>query len=191
MQESDQDLVERAKLAASGDTRAFDELVRRHQEKVLANCRYLSGSEHDAQDLAQEVFVKVYFGLKKFEARSQFGTWVQRIKINHCLNFLRGNKNVSKVDIQDPVTQMDPQTHLSPKAEKDLHTQDQRAQIQTILDEMPDTLRLPLIMRDLDELSYQEIADSLGIGLSATKMRIKRAREEFRERYDSGTKVGV
>ncbi|HHN75422.1 MAG TPA: hypothetical protein ENK10_09365 [Acidobacteria bacterium] len=70
-----------------------------------------------------------------------------------------------------------------------MHSENQRRTIDLVLDSMTDTLRAPLLMRDLDGLSYQEIADLLGIGLSAVKMRIKRAREEFRARYETLTEA--
>ncbi len=177
-------LVEQARNAARGDFRPFHELIRRHEARVLANCRYLSGSETDAEDLAQEVFVKAYFGLARFEGRAQFGTWVQRIKINHCLNHLRSRKKLEgSVDIDDPVHEIHPEMQVTPRAESELARRDRREQIRSVLDQIPATLRVPLVMRDLDGLSYQEIAKSLGIGLSAVKMRIKRGREEFRKRF--------
>lgn len=183
--DNDELLVERARRAPSGDTRAFDQLVLRHQERVLANCRYLSGSPDDAQDLAQGVFVKAYFALPKFEGRSAFSTWIQRIKINHCLNFLRSRKKRAYVDIHDPVTEAQEELRVESRAEQRVLARNERERIQAILDELPDTLRVPLIMRDLDGMAYQDIADDLEIGLSAVKMRIKRAREEFRARYEA------
>ena len=182
---SDDDLVQRAKSSPSGDLRAFDELIRRYQDRVLANCRYLSGSADDAEDLAQGVFVKAFFGLKRFEGRSQFGTWVQRIKINHCLNFIRSRKGRVTVDADDPVTQMQPEMQVASRADRGLHAEDAQARIRAVLDDLPESLRVPLIMRDLDEMPYQEIADDLGLGLSAVKMRIKRGREEFRRLYQA------
>ncbi|HHN74324.1 MAG TPA: sigma-70 family RNA polymerase sigma factor, partial [Acidobacteria bacterium] len=86
---SDDQLVETAKSAPPGDMRAFEQLVERYQRSVHTNCRYLGGSESDAEDLAQEVFIKAFFGLQRFEGRAQFKTWLQRIKVNHCLNHLR------------------------------------------------------------------------------------------------------
>ena len=182
--ESDEILVRKAKTAATGDTRPFEELVNRHQGKILANCRYMTGSADDAQDLAQEVFVKAFFSLRKFQEQSQFGTWIQRIKINHCLNFLRKRKDKSFVDVQDPLAEVEPELHVAPGAERAVHARDERERIGEVLDLLPETLRVPLIMRELDGLSYQEIAENLGVGLSAVKMRIKRGREEFRRLYD-------
>ncbi len=181
---TDQELVERTQAAMAGDTRAFDELVTRHQEKVLANCRYLSGSVDDAQDLAQGVFVKAYFGLKTFEGRASFGTWVKRIKVNHCLNHLRSRKNRFAVDIDAPEAEMNPELWEPPRAHRDMVNLDRRERIRTVLEAMPETLRVPLVMRDMDGMAYQEIADTLKVGLSAVKMRIKRAREHFRAEFE-------
>jgi RNA polymerase sigma-70 factor (ECF subfamily) len=179
----DAELVERAQ-AGRNDLRPFEELVRRHEDKVLANCRYLTGSADDAEDLAQEVFVKAFFGLRWFRGESRFGTWVQRIKVNHCLNFLRRRKReAGHVDVDDPVHDREEPLQVSPAAEAADETRDRRRLIAAALDRVPETLRVPLVMCDLDDLPYQEIADQLGLGLSAVKMRIKRGREEFRRAY--------
>ncbi|MEN8006548.1 MAG: sigma-70 family RNA polymerase sigma factor [Candidatus Krumholzibacteriota bacterium] len=184
MTETDEILVEKACLAPQGDLRAFDELVRRHQARVQTNCRYLSGNEEDSLDLAQEVLVKAYFNLKRFEGRSSFGTWIGRIKVNHCLNHLRREKGRSFIDLEKPGLEKEPALQSRRGAEAMVEDGDQRTLISGILSVMPATLRVPLIMRDMDEMSYQEIADRLEVGLSAVKMRIKRAREFFREAYD-------
>lgn len=180
---SDEDLVTAAQSAPDGDTRAFDELVVRHQGRVLANCRWISGSADDAQDLAQDVFVKAFFALKRFQGRAGFGSWVQRIKVNHCLNHLRKVKGKTFLDVDDPALGGEARLHLEARPARDVDRRDARDRIRRILDILPDTLRVPLIMRDLDGYAYQEIADELGLGLSAVKMRIKRAREEFRRLY--------
>lgn len=173
----DNELLTQAQEALEGDTRAFEELVRRHQAKVLTNCRYLSGSPSDAEDLAQEVFVKAYFGLARFERRSSFETWIRRIKSNHCINFVT-KKRVQTVDV-DPVV-AENAARAEAKAERHLEQEDTREQVGAVLLEMTETLRIPLILRDMDGMAYEEIAEELGIGLSAVKMRIKRGREEFR-----------
>ncbi|HPF34668.1 sigma-70 family RNA polymerase sigma factor [bacterium] len=184
--QTDEQLVERARSARQGDLRAFDELVRRHQAKVRTNCRYLTGSEEDALDLSQEVFVKAYFNLKRFEGRSSFGTWVQRIKVNHCLNHIRKRRGKTFVDVEDPALAAEDALRDGARADDATRARETRERIGEVLDRMSETLRVPLLLRDLDGLSYQEIADRLDLGLSAVKMRIARAREEFRELYDQG-----
>lgn len=181
---TDEDLVERVRRSPEGDLRPFERLVERYQARVVANCRHLGGRPADAEDLAQEVFVKTYFGLGRFEGRSTFKTWLYRIKANHCINFLKKSKRATFVDVEEDVAGTDPRLRVEPTAEAQMSDQDRRRGIERVLEEIPDTLRVPLVMRDSDEMSYQDIADALGIGLSATKMRIKRGREEFRRRYD-------
>jgi RNA polymerase sigma-70 factor (ECF subfamily) len=180
----DEELLALARQAPEGDFRAFDQIVVRHQSRVVANCRYLVRDAAEAEDLAQEVFVKAFFGLKSFQGRSTFKTWLQRIKINHCLNHIKKREGKTFVDVDDPHVAGSGELSVDPDAERHATAIDERQVIEQILDAMTDTLRIPLIMRDMDHLSYQEIADTLGIGLSAVKMRIKRAREEFRRRYD-------
>ena len=113
-----------------------------------------------------------------------FRTWVQRIKGNHCLNFIRKRKDRVFVDAADPVTEMNEELHEAPEAPREMEADEQVARISATLEALPDKLRVALVLRDLDEMSYQDIADVLNIGLSATKMRIKRAREEFRRLHD-------
>lgn len=181
---TDEELVDRSLSAPDGDLRSFDELVRRHRSTLVANCRYLTGSSIDSQDLAQEVFVKAYFGLSAFEGRSRFLTWIRKIKVNHCLSFLEKWKGRSFVDVADPAVEAREEMRVPHHSERtDAAARDLRL-IREVLDQMSETLRVPLIMRDLDKLSYQEIADALCIGLSAVKMRIKRAREDFRSRFE-------
>ena len=178
--DSDAQLVERLQQDRAADTRPFDLLVRRHQAFVLGNCRYLTRSAADAEDLAQEVFVKAYFGLKQFEGRAQFRGWLQRIKVNHCLNFLRKRRGLVMVDVEDETLADDPRLAQPAVAETRLSQQEQHDHISDVLDAMSDTLRIPLLLRDADGLAYEEIAERLGLRLSAVKMRIKRGREEFR-----------
>lgn len=187
-QPSDDDLVAQAKAAQEGDTRAFDQLVLRHQRGVMANCRHLTRAPSDADDLAQEVFVKAYFALPRFEGRSSFKTWINRIKINHCLNHLKKKENQIFVDMEDEALSRTPAMRVEAEAEVQDEARAQRQQIRQALDAMTDTLRVPLVLRDFDKMPYQEIAEQLGVSLSAVKMRIKRARETFRELYMLSTK---
>lgn len=185
-QDRDEDrmLVEQVLAAPEGDTRAFEALVKRHTRGVVANCRYITRSSADSEDLAQDVFMKVYFALPRFERRSKFKTWLQRIKVNHCLNHLKKAEKRSFVELDETEGKLPETMHVAPEATRNIEHDHKRARIERVLDSMNDTLRIPLIMCDMDELPYQEIAETLGIGLSAVKMRIKRARAEFRERYD-------
>lgn len=183
LEDPDFDLLQAAFNAPEGDLRAFEQLVERYQRRILANCRYLTRDEKYYEDLAQEVFVKAFFGLKTFEGRSSFRSWLKRIKVNHCLNHLKKEEGKKSQSIDDENSGTFEKLQVEPNAERNMEIQDRQVRIEAILNSLPPTLRIPLVMCDMDELSYEEIAESLGIGLSATKMRIKRAREQFRERY--------
>lgn len=178
-------LLGQALAARDGDLRAFEQLVLFYHRRILANCRYLARDPNESEDLAQEVFVKAYFGLHGFEGRSSFRHWLQRIKVNHCLNHLRKQRSQGvPVEIEEESMDI---PRPAPAVDKELET---RQLVDAVLNAMPETLRVPLIMRDMDELSYEEIASALHIGISAVKMRILRAREQFRLLYEQSGKAG-
>src|ERR1044072_4597755 len=85
----DEELLQAARNAPAGDLRAFEQLIGLYQKQILADCLYLTRDDANSEDLAQEVFVKAYFGLGSFEGRSSFRHWLQRIKVNHCLNHIK------------------------------------------------------------------------------------------------------
>lgn len=190
LQDPDDELLTSISNAPEGDLRAFEELVRRHQGRIVADCRYLTRDESYSEDLAQEVFVKAYFAIHNFEGRSTFRSWLQRIKVNHCLNHIKQRHGKESLSVEDGAAENLEQMQVAPQAQRDLESADARRRIDAILNSMPSTLRIPLVMRDMDELSYEEIATSLGLGLSAVKMRIKRARELFRNSYEKDLSRG-
>ena len=182
----DEDLLQEARKAPEGDLRAFEQLISRHQSRVIANCRYITRDHNNAEDLAQEVLVKVFFGLRGFEGRSSFAGWLNRIKVNHCLDHLKRQGSRSFVGIEEQhVNEFDQLKDLA-TAEKLPEAISDQQRIAEVLDSLSSSLRVPLILSDMDGLTYEEVAQALGISLSATKMRIKRAREVFREQYRAG-----
>ena len=182
---SDEDLVDLIRSSPTDDLREFDALVLRHRRRVRANCRYLTRSEAD--DLAQEVFLKAYLGLAKFEGRSTFRTWLITIQTRHCLDYLKKGRGRVFVERDDPVVSEPPELSATAAAEDALLAKAAQGQIGRVLDLMPTDLRVPLLLRDLDGLAYQDIADELGLSLSAVKMRIMRARRQFRKIFGSRT----
>ncbi len=182
VREEEDQLFDQARNAPEGDLRAFETLVQQNQRRIVADCRHITRDESVAEDLAQEVFVKAYFGMQNFEGRSSFRHWLQVIKVHHCLNHLKRSKK-NQVSIDDEEEGMTNSVQLS-STDKTEERLSERQRIHQILELMPETLRLPLVLRDMDELSYEEVAANLKISLSAVKMRIKRAREWFRERYE-------
>lgn len=179
IEDADAALVDRARRAAPGDTRAFEALVERHRGRVVANCRYLVAPSQ-AEDLAQEVLVKAYFALRGYERRAKFSTWLYRIKVNHCLNHRRGERKRRGEVALDELPMDAAELRVDADAESRLWRQADVATVRGAVQRLPDTLRLPLVMRELDEMSYDDIATALGISLPAVKMRLLRARQELR-----------
>jgi RNA polymerase sigma-70 factor, ECF subfamily len=179
----DEVLLRAIQEAPEGDLRAFEQLVEIYRKRIVADCRYLTRDENNAEDLAQEVFVKMFFGLRTFEGRSSFRHWLQRVKVYHCLNHIKKFEGKESLSLEGEVEQWAESFSIPPVAFKQIEKLEEYQQIDAILSAMPKTLRIPLVMCDMDEFSYQEIAHSLNISLSSVKMRIKRAREYFRKCY--------
>ena len=187
----DEELTKEARKAPEGDLRIFEQLILLHQGRVAANCRYITRDPNSAEDLAQDVFVKAFFGLRDFDGTSSFAAWLQRIKISHCLNYLNEQAGLAYLGLEGlDVDEFDElPAPLAP--ERLVGTISDEQLISAVLDSMSRNLRIPLVLCDMDELSYEEVAQLLGISLSATKMRVKRAREEFRERYQKIPMTGT
>jgi RNA polymerase sigma factor (sigma-70 family) len=135
----DEELLQRAIQASEGDLRAFEELVERHQKRIAADCRYMTRDANSAEDLAQEIFVKAYFGLRTFEGRSSFRHWLQRIKVHHCLNHLKKQESMKQVTLEEEIRADSVKLHVSPTADRNLEAMDDRRQIAAILDLLPST----------------------------------------------------
>ena len=189
--DADEELLREAQKAPEGDLRAFEQLVLRYQRRVIANCRYITRDPNNAEDLAQEVLVKAFFELRSFDDRSSFAAWLQQIKINHCLAHLKKHASRSYAGVEERDVEEFDQLKVHATAEPQAGAISNRQLISQVLDSMSSTLRIPLVLCDMDELSYEEVAQSLRISLSAAKMRIKRAREEFRERYERMQTAGT
>jgi RNA polymerase sigma-70 factor, ECF subfamily len=161
-----------------GDERAFETLVNRHKEKVR-NLIYLNVGDTDAaDDIAQDVFVTIYKKLKHFRFESQFTTWLYRITVNKCRDYLRKKKIRS---IFSPFT-IEEETRPSP--ERTDESFDIRQIVREAVANLPEKLKTPLTLRDFEGMSYQEIAKSLDLELGTVKSRIFRAREQLKEELE-------
>jgi RNA polymerase sigma-70 factor (ECF subfamily) len=156
--------------------------VDRYRDQVINTAYRFLGDPHDAEEMAQEVFLKVYRGLPAFRAESSFSTWLYRITVNTCKNELR--RRSRQPTLLDPdLESLGILLPTVPSAEEVLIAHQQRDAIQETLNRLSVADREALILRDVQGFSYQEIAEVLGIGLSAAKMRVRRARLAFRELY--------
>ena len=155
-----------------GDELVFSELVKRHKEKVR-NIIYLTLSNTDSvDDIAQEVFITVYKHLKNFRFESQFTTWLYRITINKCKDHLR-KKNIRSIFL--------PLKDDEPVFESINEDTDIKHIVGNAIATLPDKLRIPLVLKDLEGFSYQEIADTMECEIGTVKSRIFRAREALKK----------
>lgn len=173
--------------AASGDTGAFDALVTLFQSRVFAVAYRMLGDRAEAEDLSQEVFVALYHALPTFRGESRLSTWIYRITRNRCLNrmkFLKRRHIGNHADIDDPVVARginDPATDArGPRdPDKKLERKELSALLERHLMALPEEQRSLVILRDLEDLSYEEIADITGLPLGTVKSRLHRARTEL------------
>ncbi|MHB8581116.1 MAG: RNA polymerase sigma factor [Ignavibacteriaceae bacterium] len=156
-----------------GDESTFNLLVLRHKEKVR-NIIYLTLNNHElVDDIAQDVFITVYKNLKRFRFESQFTTWLYRITINKCKDHLRKIKIRS---IFTPIKDEEEDFGYSTSPEE----KDVAEIVRKAIDQLPDKLKIPLLLKDIEGLSYQEIAESIQCEIGTVKSRIFRAREGLR-----------
>ena len=173
-----------------GSQLSFQLLVERHQERVFALVRHFSRSRAEVEDLAQETFLKAYSRLSSFQLQASFSTWLYRIAMNTCLDLVKRRGRSPIQAVEDPeALQLEgrdgrPCAPGSPAvAAPDARLeQEEVAQItRRVLEELPDIFRDVLVLREFEDLSYQEMADSLGISIGTVESRLFRARARFRE----------
>ncbi|WPL17221.1 Sigma-24 [Thiorhodovibrio winogradskyi] len=176
--EVDQALVVRAQ---QGDKRAFDLLVLKYQQRVASLiARYLRDSA-EVLDVTQEAFIKAYRALPSFRGDSAFYTWIYRIAINTVKNYLvaQGRRPPSEDIDAETAEQMDAGSRLRDHAtpERELLTDEIARTVQRALDALPDDLRTAIVLRELEGMSYEEIAEAMDCPIGTVRSRIFRARE--------------
>lgn len=187
--DEDRRLVGRAQ---AGDAGAFETLVRRYQGWVFTLALRMLGDRAEAEDMAQEIFLKAYRGLKGFKGASRFSTWLYSITSHHCLNHLkarrrqlhhlgRGGDRPGAVG-NDPPAAVDRLVDETPRADALLERADLARIVQAELAHLSEEHRLILVLRDIQGLSYEEIAQTLRLELGTVRSRLHRARMEMRAR---------
>jgi len=173
--------------AKAGDQNAFAELVRRYERKVYRLAKNITRNDEDAEDVLQDAFLKAYTHLDNFKGDSKFYTWIVRIAVNEALMRLRKRKTDRTVPLDEPV-ELGEETVQREIAVWEDNPEQQYSQEEwrRILDEAVDTLkpdfRTVFVLRDIEELSTEETAETLGISVPAVKSRLLRARLALRER---------
>jgi RNA polymerase sigma-70 factor, ECF subfamily len=165
--------------AQGGDRSALDELLRRHYDRVHAVCRRIAGSSRDADDAAQEAMIGIVRGLAKFDGRSTFSTWAYRIATNAALDELRRRRRRPALHAV-PDDGSPPQT-TDPTAERQVEAVLDRSSLDGALAGLADDFRTAVVLRDVADLDYAEIAEVLQIPVGTVKSRIARGRSQLAE----------
>lgn len=182
MQADDELLVRRSR---GGDPDAFEELVRRYQSKVYTVAFRFMGNHADAGDLAQEAFIRAFQALPTFRGDSSFATWLYRIVSNACRDELRKQQRQKKASLDEMIMQHGGNPSLAaadPTPEEYLESIEMRDMVQRYLSELSGDHRLMLVMRDIQGLSYEEIASALDCNVGTVKSRLSRARHALKNR---------
>lgn len=166
----------------NGNQELYAELIRRYQAPVIALCRSMTGDHQEAEDLAQEIFVKAFYALGGFKGGSAFYTWLYRIALNHSRDFLRKKKRRSEESWENLVEKQGGQIEAllaRPDTTKSFENQEL---ISRALACLPEQSREILTLREVQGLTYEELAAVLKCSLDGVKGRLKRAREDLRNR---------
>ncbi len=185
----DRTLVEKCK---AGDEQAFAELVKRYSTRAYQVAYSVLGNCQDAEEVAQDAFVRIHKALPDFRGECEFGTWLYRIALNLARNKYRWNKvRGSQVNfsIDAPVEGDDGEDDRkydlpdeTPGPDKDAEMDELRGRLSAELAKLPEAYREILVMRVVQEMSYEEIADALGCQMGTVKSRLARARDELKKR---------
>jgi RNA polymerase sigma-70 factor (ECF subfamily) len=171
--------------AQQGDKSAFETLVQRHQHRVFAVARGILKRQEDVEDIAQQVFVKAYFSLKRFDQRAAFSTWLYKITVNECWDMLRKRKSrplVYEADFSEEQSRQ----YASPERElaRGPDTSDRmamRERLENMLAQLEKRDRAMLILKEVEGFSVEEIAESMGLNANTVKVRLFRARRRLVE----------
>ena len=172
---SDDELIERC---LRKDNSAWEAIVARFRRKVFHIAYKFTGKHDEAEDLTQDIFLKVFRSLEKFNRDADFSTWLSSVARNYCIDNYRAGKREKEVVVEDMVAfDLAPSSFGNPH--RALEDQDRRSFLRKGLDLLPEKLREAVVLRDLQGLSYQEMADRLALPEGTVKSRINRGREEL------------
>jgi RNA polymerase sigma-70 factor (ECF subfamily) len=175
------DLVQRAR---SGDLSAYDELVKRYQERIYATIYHMTSNHEDANDLAQDAFIKAFSALKSFKGGSTFYTWLYRIAVNKTINFLKQRKNKYHLSLNDLDfnAENDPDlvaliSHKTPQ--RDAGLSELQKKLNEALLKLSEPHRMVVVLHDVQGQSHDEIAEIMGCNIGTVRSRLFYARQQL------------
>ena len=174
------DLTALIEAARGGDRRAFDELVRQTYEDTYTLAFRLTGNQEDARDVVQETYLRAWKGLKRFRGDARFSTWLYRITANSSYTLLKKRRRHRHEPIGDDMYEA---PELSPSADPEAMAEASllRDEVAAAVEALPPKLRAVVLLRDVYDLSHEEISEELGITVSAAKVRLHRARRQIHD----------
>ena len=162
------------------DEAAFEELIRQYEKKVYTLCFRMCGKSEDAEEAAQDAFIALWRGIDRFRQESSLSTWIYRLATNACIDTLRRRKKQSgSVSLDDEELFVDA-VDTSPQPQETVEHRETQKLLQEGLSALPEEYRKVLILREIEGLSYTEIAESASIELGTVKSRISRGRSLLR-----------
>ena len=174
---TDMELVE---TCLSGKQEGFEELINRYKNLVYSIVLRMVKDSHDADDLAQEVFIKMYKNLASYSPEFKFSTWVMRITTNHVIDFRRKRKQETvSLESAESVVAAD----IKDTPEVAFLRKEEKKRIQKIIEDLPEMYKIPIVLYHQEGMSYQEIADEIGEPISKVKNRIFRGRKILKALY--------
>jgi RNA polymerase sigma-70 factor (ECF subfamily) len=173
------DLADVVAAAREGDRGAFDEIVRRTYVDTYTLAVRLTATEEDARDVVQEAYLRAWKGIRRFRGDAQFSTWMYRITANTAATVSskrRRQRTVHIDDVADPV-----ETEVALHPELATENTELMGRLSAALDELPPRLRTLVVLKDVYGLSHEDIAEELGISVTAAKVRLHRGRKRMRD----------
>jgi RNA polymerase sigma-70 factor (ECF subfamily) len=171
------------RLAQAGDKEAFEELVRRHQHRVFAVAGGILRRREDVEDIAQQVFVKAYFSLKRFDQRAAFSTWLYKITVNECWDLLRKKKVrplLYESDLSEEQAQQFSASERMASGTQDVSEKlEAQQQVERLLQGLDQRDRIMLILKEVEGFAIEEIAEILDLNANTVKVRLFRARRRI------------
>lgn len=178
---SEGDLVQQAR---NGDLSAYDELVKRYQERIYATIYHMTSNHEDANDLAQDAFIKAFSALKSFKGGSTFYTWLYRIAVNKTINFLKQRKNKYHLSLNDLDfnAENDPDlvaliSHKTPQ--RDAGLSELQKKLNEALLKLSEPHRMVVVLHDVQGMSHDEIAEIMGCNIGTVRSRLFYARQQL------------
>ncbi len=178
-----------------GDTQAFEELVLRHRQRVLAVAQRITLNREDAEDVAQESFHKAFLHLDAFQERARFSTWLTRIAMNEAFMLLRRKRGVFEVLPENPDDGMKSSSEAfvdqSPNPEESCSQRERMQLLTEAINRLGPTIRTTILLRDIEEQSVKDTAQILGTSITAVKARVFQGRRKLRRTLNTGFLRGL